>query len=246
MLPLVTCLCLTYARTALLEEAIESFLRQDYAGEAELVVLNDFAPQVLAFDHPRVRVINTTRFPSLGEKRNAAAQLARGELLLTWGDDDIHLPHRISRMVAALGEGPMCLEGWHFCAHGKMVLNRFPTTGAMICTREAWFAVGGVPAQDVGEDHGFNLRVKAHFGLQALPFATENPAFLYRWSGSDRWHISGLGVDKPGKRKAYDVMATYAAGLIADGREPAGAITLRPQWRADYLAACAAAIPVER
>jgi GT2 family glycosyltransferase len=47
----ISYMCLTYGRPKVLEEAIESFLRQDYKGEKELVVLNDFADQTLVFDH---------------------------------------------------------------------------------------------------------------------------------------------------------------------------------------------------
>ena len=49
-LPAVSCICLTYGRVALLEEAIESFLRQDYPGVKELVVLNDLDRFHLAMD----------------------------------------------------------------------------------------------------------------------------------------------------------------------------------------------------
>ena len=37
-LPKVSCICPTFARVYLLEEAIESFLRQDYKGEKELII----------------------------------------------------------------------------------------------------------------------------------------------------------------------------------------------------------------
>jgi glycosyltransferase involved in cell wall biosynthesis len=51
----VSCICPTYNRPPnyqwLLEEAIESFLRQDYA-EKELLVLNDCAGQELVCDAP--------------------------------------------------------------------------------------------------------------------------------------------------------------------------------------------------
>ncbi|MCL4258972.1 MAG: glycosyltransferase family 2 protein, partial [Anaerolineales bacterium] len=50
--PPVSCICPTYGRVELLEEAIESFLRQDYPGQKELIVLNDYAGQTLHFDHP--------------------------------------------------------------------------------------------------------------------------------------------------------------------------------------------------
>src|SRR5690349_243347 len=51
----VSCICATYNRPPhfqwLLEEAIESFLRQDYA-EKELIVLNDCPEQELLCDAP--------------------------------------------------------------------------------------------------------------------------------------------------------------------------------------------------
>ena len=238
----VSCLCPTFARTALLEEAIESFLRQDYAGPSELIVLNDFDRQTLRFHHPRVRVVNTSRYETLGEKRNAMVEMSGGELLLTWGDDDIHLPHRISRMVEALGDGPMCMEGWHFCSYaGKMMLNRFSTSGAMICTRSAFHSVKGIPHEDVGEDQSFSRRIRKHFGLPTIPMATENPAFWYRWSGTDRPHISAHGPDAQGKPKAYTLMHAYALAMVAKGTEPSEEIELHPCWRGDHIATCASA-----
>src|SRR6476469_4873368 len=93
----VSCFCLTYGRPRILEEAIHSFLLQDYSGPKEMIVLNDYADQILAFDHHEVRVVNySRRFPSLGEKLNAAVALASHDLLFVWDDDDIYLPHRLS------------------------------------------------------------------------------------------------------------------------------------------------------
>ena len=96
-LPGVSCLCLTYGRPAQLEEAIESFLRQEYAGAKELIVLNDYAEQHLRCDRPDVRVVNIARrFRTVGEKYNAAAALATHDLLFVWDDDDLYLPHRLA------------------------------------------------------------------------------------------------------------------------------------------------------
>jgi glycosyltransferase involved in cell wall biosynthesis len=98
--PAVSCICLTYVRPELLEEAICSFLQQEYGGPKELIVLNDYAKQTLIFDHPEVRVINLPRrFRAVGEKMNAAVALASHNLLFVWDDDDIYLPHRLSFSV---------------------------------------------------------------------------------------------------------------------------------------------------
>src|SRR5205807_6800276 len=66
----VSCLCLTYGRGRLLEEAIESFLRQDWPGPKELIVLNDHPDQELVIDHPEILVNLPRRLRTLGEKRN--------------------------------------------------------------------------------------------------------------------------------------------------------------------------------
>ncbi|MEZ4657924.1 MAG: glycosyltransferase family A protein [Caldilineaceae bacterium] len=99
----MSCICPTYGRVGLLEEALESFLRQDYPGRKELIVLNDEDQQTLLFDHPEVRIINLpARCHSLGEKFKAAVALASHDLIFVWRDDDIYLPHRLSYSVAQL------------------------------------------------------------------------------------------------------------------------------------------------
>ncbi|HEY6347784.1 MAG TPA: DUF6065 family protein [Candidatus Angelobacter sp.] len=67
--PAVSCICPASERIDLLEEAIYGFLQQDYPGEKELIVLNDWEGQTLACDHPNVYVVNLPRrFHSMGEK----------------------------------------------------------------------------------------------------------------------------------------------------------------------------------
>ena len=103
--PPVSCMCLTYGRPAILEEAIHSFLRQDYPGVKELIVLNDLPEQTLVSNEPQVTVVNVPRrFRTLGEKRNACAALAAHELLFVWDDDDIFLRRRLSYSVRMFDE----------------------------------------------------------------------------------------------------------------------------------------------
>ena len=64
--PLISCKCITYGRTNLLEEAVHSFLIQEYNGPKELIIVNDYPLQTLIFNHPEVKVINTdTTFPTI-------------------------------------------------------------------------------------------------------------------------------------------------------------------------------------
>jgi hypothetical protein len=83
--PAVSCICLTYGRPELLDEAIYSFLQQDYPGTKELVVLNDYEDQILTFVHPEVQAINVAkRFRTVGEKMKCCGRTggARSALCL--------------------------------------------------------------------------------------------------------------------------------------------------------------------
>jgi len=229
-LPKVSCICPTFARTHLLEEAVESFLRQDYEGELELIVLNDFVEQIIKFtSDPRVRIFNAyRRYETLGEKRHSAYNLASGDLFLTWGDDDIHLPHRVSRMVNFLGDEGMAYEGWFFVSHADGIfLERKSTAGAHIIKAEVYHKLGGIPSLSIGEDVAFNNTAAKTLG--EIRVCKESPAFLYRWHGTNRTHVSGTGQDDP-----YAVMLARANQLVASGEEPFGEIKLRPRWRENY------------
>ncbi|MBL9153545.1 MAG: glycosyltransferase family 2 protein [Verrucomicrobiales bacterium] len=232
--PKVTCLCPTFGRAHLLEEAIHSFHLQDYPGTKELIVLNDFSLQQFQYEHPEVRVINAKcRFPTLGEKRNAAAELAKGEWLVTWGDDDIHLPHRLRRLVeVANGAGlSILLEGWHYYYDGAHLrVNQDVTTGAHLISKDLYWRAGGIAAMNNGEDGDFNRRVRNALGLATLPFAAGAPAFIYRWGGTDRAHLSAMGAPGAEANDGYEAMERLAVALVRDDREPAGEIYLSPRW----------------
>jgi glycosyltransferase involved in cell wall biosynthesis len=233
-LPKVSCLCPTFARTALLEEAIESFLRQDYQGESELIVCNDFLPQVLQFNHPKVQVINLPeRTPNLGAKRNATAKYATGEFLMTWGDDDVHLASRISRMVEFVTREavPFALEGHHFCLYaGKMKSDPRATAGAHIISRDLYYEIGQIPELSFGEDVAFNEALKARIG--PWKHCDSPPQFIYRFT-SGRPHVSAFG---PKELDPYGRMLILAEECVRNGKEPSGEVVLQPQWRQDWVA----------
>ena len=218
---------------ALLEEAIQSFLQQNYAGEKELIVVNDFVIQTLEFEHPEVKVINLLeRAATLGMKRHLTYQEASGQYCITWGDDDIHLPHRIQRMVDFVqkNEHPVALEGWHYVVQEDGVfLNRWSTCGAHIVEKEFYTQVGGIPQLDVAEDIEFNKKCLQKLGLKVLPYATVDPGFVYRWHGTRRPHVSVVCNKQP-----YAKMLERAYTHVREGQEPAGPIKLNPVFRGDY------------
>ena len=97
MQPLVSCLTATYGRYKVLQEAVSCFIEQDYPNR-ELIILNNH-PVPLQCDLPQVTVYNEPGYESLGDCRNRLLELANGEYVRTWDDDDLYLPWAISQGV---------------------------------------------------------------------------------------------------------------------------------------------------
>jgi glycosyltransferase involved in cell wall biosynthesis len=231
---LVSCICPTYNRPPhyqhLIEEAIESFLRQNYPNK-ELIVLNDCPGQELICDAPGVRVVNVAeRFSSIGDKYNACVGLARGELIAPWDDDDISLPWRLSLSVERLGDGdyfnPRCY--WFLDNDG---LHTDHPVGyahnASLFRRKALEGVGGYPSLSVGADATVDT---AFSGLAHVvdplrgdkELATSEWFYIYRWGVSPA-HGSSRGVE--------DFYREVGEMPVVEGR-----FHLSPHWRRDYVA----------
>jgi predicted O-methyltransferase YrrM len=101
--PLVSCILPTYARPAFMAQAVRYFLRQDYPAR-ELIVIDDGgapARQLLPAD-PRIHYVHLPARHSVGSKRNIACDLAHGEIIAHWDDDDWSAPWRLSYQLEEL------------------------------------------------------------------------------------------------------------------------------------------------
>jgi predicted O-methyltransferase YrrM len=101
--PLVTCIMPTANRRAFAPQAIEYFLRQDYA-KTELLILDDGEQDisdVIPADR-RIRYERMDRRATMGAKHNRACELARGEIIVHWDDDDWIADWRLSYQVACV------------------------------------------------------------------------------------------------------------------------------------------------
>lgn len=238
--PPVSCICLTYGRPHVLEEAIYAFLQQDYGGPKELIVLNDYAQQTLVFDHPEVRVINVPqRFRTVGEKMNVAVALAAHKLLFVWDDDDIYLPHRLSFSVDKYKP----VKGF-FKPDKAWILDNNRLDGPVknlfhvgsCWSRQRFDAVRGYVADGTGYDWIFEKRLKAAFpgAIQTYDIKPEEIYYLYRWNGTGSYHMSGFGVYRQGENVGHADVEAFVAHKAQAGEIRQGVIHLEPQWKQDY------------
>lgn len=240
-LPPVSCMCLTYGRPKLLEEAVYSFLLQDYEGEKELVILNDCVKHYYVYDHPEIRIINhDQRFSSVGMKRNACVEYCRFEHLFPWDDDDICLPHRLSFSIKQLRSQhrdffkPNSAYIWNT---GNITdLFRDGVIHAQSCfTKSLFSSIGGYPDINFGEDREFEKRIP-DVQRGSTNIEDQDNYYIYKWGGSGSYHLSGYGENAdnvPGVLLNRIDHQVHSA--IMEGDIPEGEIELVSQWRFNYL-----------
>jgi glycosyltransferase involved in cell wall biosynthesis len=150
----------TYGRPDYVAESLAMFLAQDYPFK-ELIVLNDCPGQVFSGDIQGVRLLNVdSRYPTLGEKRNAIVEQARGELIAVWDDDDVYLPWRLSYSVEQIERlaTPFFFpsEYWAYWGEGPLHVNQaipdWISHPQFVFRRDLWDSAGRYPAQTFGED----------------------------------------------------------------------------------------------
>lgn len=230
----VSCACLTYGRPEVLEEAIYSFLQQDYPGQKELIVLNDYAKQALVFDHPQVQVINVPkRFRTVGEKQSVAIALCSHDLIFIWDDDDIYLPQRLSFSVQKFdaGKGFFKPDKAWFWSNGELsgpARNVFHSGSCW--SRELFNTVRGYACQNNGYDQEIEAQLDQKVPGAASPYdiRPEDIYYIYRWGRTGSYHMSGYG------QAEYDQVATFVDNKINQGEIQQGQIQLQPHWQADY------------
>jgi hypothetical protein len=218
--PPVTCICPAEGRVELLEEAIHSFLRQDYPGPKQLIVLNDTEGQTLAYDHPEVHVINVPRrFHSDAEKHKAAVGLASHDLIFPWPEADISLPHRLSFTVAHLAEPAVFWkadQAWLWNGEELSDSETEALHGGTFhggsCFRRETFV----------KHHGYSHTETDYAGAFEALCASEGPGAVQ------------LQAVEP--VEVYSIRRDEALNghEPPDARIPKGWIPLHPRWRRDY------------
>ena len=103
---LVSCIMPTCNRRRFVPQALRSFFAQDYP-DKELIVVDDGSDPVrdLIADHASIRYVRSAGRSSIGTKRNLACELARGDVIVQWDDDDWHGPTRLTYQLADILSG---------------------------------------------------------------------------------------------------------------------------------------------
>lgn len=160
--PIVSCLMPTKNRRKFIPAALKMFFSQDYAGEMELIVIEDGEDDVSelitrfladsridATRHDSSGPEYLPRFPTrfkveydrfegtLGAKLNYGRDVARGEVLLNLDDDDWNSPTRVSDQVTHIR-----ITGKPFVGMSSLIFYEDGKDFGWEYTGDAWYAPG--------------------------------------------------------------------------------------------------------
>lgn len=238
-LPFISCKCITYGRVDTLEEAIYSFLIQDYpADKCELVIVNDYPQQKLIFDHPQVTIYNLDEtFTTIGEKENYAIERCSGDLIAVWDDDDVALSNHLSNVAKFWKPDANLLHWQNGVFYNEPVITKLMSIGnsGIVYSKKAWEAIGKSPIENAGGD--MTLVVAIHnLGRDKVILANppnEECSWFYMWGGRG-YHQSGQGTDDGTRPNIIQRHSSYIEQLRSQGRIPTGKIQLIPRWKKNY------------
>lgn len=234
-----SCKMITYGRVHLLQEALHSFLIQDFEGEYELIIVNDYPLQKLIFDHPRVKIYNLNRtFDTIGEKENYAIERCSGDIIVVFDDDDIAMPWHLKNIEKYWKEDSNILHWQRAVYYNEPHITAITAIGnsGIVYSKAAWEKIGKSPLENAGGDMTL---VKAIHALDESKVVRASPqdrevSWFYRWATPMNYHQSGMGKDDNTRPTIVQRNARYVDEMRRNGKIPTGDIYLKPGWRYDY------------
>lgn len=219
---MISVLTLTYKRHHLLEEAIESFLKQQVE-DCEMVVINDNVDVDYVFDHPNVRIINhKERFPSISAKIEWGYKQCKYDYIYRLDDDDLLSPFAMLNATQDILENPEYeiyrSKGMYFFSENKFEGESSNVNNGNIYTR-AYLDRITFPNTSIGEDSDITFNHNATVYISKLYHT-----MIYRW-GMNTLHVSGMG------QQPNEIILAQADRVLNNTK---GIIELHPKFLNDY------------
>lgn len=163
---MISCIMPTADRRDFVPDAIRQYLAQDYPNR-ELIVVDDGEDDVsdLIPPDPSIRYYRLPPGRSLGAKRNFAVEMARGDVIVHWDDDDWRSDRWVrSQVTTLLSEQadicgldrilfyePATRRGWRYVYDD----TRPWVAGSTLCYRRDYWCANPFGDLTIGEDNAF-------------------------------------------------------------------------------------------
>jgi glycosyltransferase involved in cell wall biosynthesis len=203
----------THGRPEWVQQSIRYFQRQTYPARELIIVDNSrvSSEKDLPCD-PRIRYVHRSQRMTIGAMRNLACDMARGEFIAHWDDDDWYGPTRLAAQVAPIAAGEadvtaLAATPFFDVSHGQFwactpaLFARMFTYavhgGTLVYARRLFCAANRYPNVSIAEDAAF-LRTAVTRGARLRPIDA-GELFVYVRHGQNAWRFAcGQAVDAGG------------------------------------------------
>jgi len=219
---MISVLTLTYQRHHLLEEAIQSFLLQDYKN-GEMVIVNDSPNTHYTYDHPQIKIFNLAeRFPNLSKKLEWGFKQCQNECIYRLDDDDLLGPDALKISEEFILNNPG-YDVYRPKQHYFFLHNKFESIGGNVNNGNVYTKkyINRIqfPDKSFGEDFDITYKFRPK-----IYESDGKPTMIYRW-GMNTYHVSGFG-DTP-TEKLYEKIDHMT-------KNNHGNFVLKPHFTNDY------------
>ena len=166
---LVSCIMPTCNRQGLIPVALKCYLSQDWP-DKELVVIDDGSVKARGLVKqlvPDAVYIYLAEQQILGAKRNLACEVARGEVICHFDDDDWSAAGRIRDQVTRLIESGKQMTGYHSITYWNGIkayryVSAVPQyiLGTTMCYRKSFWDSHLFPEKNYAEDNGLIYKAR--------------------------------------------------------------------------------------
>lgn len=220
---MISVLTITYKRPHLLEEAIESFLRQEGIKYAEMVIVNDNPEVDYVYDHPQIKIFNVKeRFPSIAAKLKWGFEQCTHSFIYRLDDDDLLAPHALHNAAVTIIEERLNYDIYRSKHHYFFINNLYSKKSSNINNGNIY--TKKYLDRIVWPDKSGDEDVYITFTQNATVCDNVPTSMIYRW-GMNTLHISGMGV------QPNEVVLAMADQML---KEESGVVQLNPHFDNDY------------
>lgn len=85
-----------------------------------------------------------------------------------------------------------------------------------------------------GQDVDLEQKFERRFGKKNNEIPDADIFYIYRWAGTQSYHLSGFGKDKENQKPGNTKVEEYVRRQIGDGSLLSGEVELHPHWKLDY------------
>lgn len=220
---MISVLTITYKRPHLLEEAIESFLRQEGIKYTEMVIVNDNAEVDYVYDHPQIKIFNVKeRFPSIAAKLKWGFEQCTHNFMYRLDDDDLLAPNALHNAAVTIIEEKLNYDIYRSKDHYFFINNLYSAKSSNINNGNIYTKkyLDRIVWPDKSGDEDAHIT----YGQGGTVCEKIPTSMIYRW-GMNTLHISGMGI------QPNEIILAQADKVL---EESSGVIQLNPHFDNDY------------